>query len=132
MNRKIILHSFAWKMLERAVTLGSGLAVQIILARILMPQDFGSLAILVAVINYASVFVQGGLSAAVVQKKELDKTDISTLMILSQGIALIFYILLYMLAPVISRYYGLPILVSALRVMSLMLFLQAYNAVQTA
>lgn len=74
-----ILGSIIWKASERISIQGLGLVVQIILARLLMPEDFALLAIIIAIINYFGIFVQCGLSTAVVQKKDLDTQDLSTL-----------------------------------------------------
>ena len=63
-----IIGSLLWKSGERIMVQGIGLLVQIILARLLMPEDFASLAIITAIVNYLGIFVQCGLSAAVVQK----------------------------------------------------------------
>ena len=78
--------SFVWKLLERVFSQGLSLVVQIILARILLPKDFGDVAIIVAFVNYAALFVQSGLGTAIVQKKNLDKLDIQTLMTASLSI----------------------------------------------
>ena len=130
-NSRTIANSLWWKLLERLFSQGINLVVQIILARILLPSDFGSLAIIVAITNYAAIFVQTGLSTVLIQKKNLDPEDTSTMLTSSLGIALFFFIVLFFLAPWISSYYNLPIL-WPLRVLSLILFLNAINSVQTA
>ena len=87
-----IIGSLLWKSGERIMVQGIGLLVQIILARLLMPEDFASLAIITAIVNYLGIFVQCGLSAAVVQKKDLSEIDVSTLTTLSLLVALILYV----------------------------------------
>lgn len=82
--------------MERAFAQGMGFLVQIILARILMPQDFASLAIIVAVTNYALILVQSGLSTAIIQKEDVDDLDISTLMVSSLAVALILYVFIFL------------------------------------
>jgi teichuronic acid exporter len=131
-NKKTVLSSFVWKMLERVCSQGINLVVQIILARILLPKDFASLAIIVAITNYAAIFVQTGLATAIIQKKDIDDVDVSSLLTASLCIALIFYIILYYLSPSLSAYYCLPKLKWALRVLSLILFFNAFNSIQTA
>lgn len=130
-NRGKVAKSFFWKILERLFSQGIGLVVQIILARILLPEDFGSLAIIVAFTGYATLFVASGISTTVIQKKSLDRTDLSTLMTYTLGMATVFYIVLFFLAPVISSYYDAPVLQPTLRVLALTLFLQGINSVQT-
>ena len=131
-SKNIIINSFIWRFMERAFAQGMGFLVQIILARILMPQDFASLAIIVAVTNYALILVQSGLSTAIIQKEDVDDLDISTLMVSSLAVALILYVFIFFAAPYIADYYGLTVLKYALRVLGVILFLNAINAIQLA
>lgn len=130
-SKKVYI-SLAWKILERLLSQGINLVVQIILARLLFPSDFGSLAIIVALTNYAAIFVQSGIGTVIIQKEDIDEKDISTLLTVSLVVALLFYIILFFSATAVSEYYNIPVLKPALRVMSLVLFLNAINAVQTA
>lgn len=131
-SKSKIVHSLAWKFLERLCSQGINLAVQIILARLLLPEAFGSLAIMVAITNYASIFVQSGLATTIVQKKDLHPKDVSTLLTASVTAAIFFVIILFFLSPWIAQEYGLPDLIWPLRVLSLILLLNAFNSVQTA
>ena len=130
-TKRSVTSSLVWKVLERIFSQGINLVVQIVLARILLPRDFGNLAIIVAITNYAALFVQSGLSTAIIQKKELDKKDIETLMVSSLFIALFFFVILFLAAPRISAYYGDNSLTWPLRILSLILFLNAIYSVQT-
>ena len=112
-----VIHSFVWKAGERVLVLGIGILVQIILARLLLPEDFACLAIINAILNYLGLFVQCGLSIAVVQKKDLTKTDLSTLSGISLAVALVLFVALYFLAPAVSHFYDVGDLVWPIRVM---------------
>lgn len=127
-----ILSSLLWKLLERAGTQGVQFLVQIFLARILAPEMFGSIAILMVFINLAQVFVQSGLSTALIQKKEVDGIDYSSVLIISLVLATAVYLLFYILAPLISDYYNDTSLSAMLRILALTLFSGAINSVQTA
>lgn len=131
-TRNKVVSSLWWKMLERVFSQGINLVVQIVLARLLLPEDFGSLAIIVAVTNYAALFVQSGLGTAIIQKEKLEKEDVETLLTASLSIALLFYALLFFSATWISSFYNAPNLIWPLRIQSLVLFLNAINAIQTA
>ena len=131
-TKKKVVGSFLWKLMERLFSQGINLVVQIILARLLLPEDFGSLAIIVAITNYAAIFVQSGLATAIVQREEIDDLDISTLLTASLGITGIFYVILFFVSPLIANFYEIQELTWALRVLSLILFLNAINSVQTA
>lgn len=126
-----IINSFFWKAGERIMVQGLGLLIQIILARLLMPKDFACLAIIIAIVNYLGLFVQSGLSVAVVQKKELTKIDVSTLTSISLIVAIIMYWGLFFLAPYISDLYNVGNLIWPIRVMGVSLFLLAFNTIQT-
>ena len=126
-----IIGSLLWKSGERIMVQGIGLLVQIILARLLMPEDFASLAIITAIVNYLGIFVQCGLSAAVVQKKDLSEIDVSTLTTLSLLVALILYVGLFLMAPVINSWYNMEELVWPIRVMGIALFLYSFNSIQS-
>ena len=126
----IIISSLIWKVLERFFSQGVNLVIQIMLARLLLPSDFGTLAIIVALINYISVFVQSGLSTAIIQKKYISQTDINTLFTISISIAGICYALFYFISPVLASFYDNDNLVSPLRVTALVLFFYSYNSIQ--
>lgn len=126
-----VFHSFFWKAGERLAGQGIALLVQIILARLLLPEDFACLAIINAILNYLGLFVHCGLSIAVVQKKELTKIDLATLTSISLIVALVLFILLFILAPTISNFYNLGDIAWPIRVMGVSFFLYSFNSIQT-
>lgn len=126
-----VIKALVWKVGERVMVQGVGLLVQVILARLLMPKDFAQLAVITAIVNYLGLFVQSGLSVAVVQKKNLSDKDLSTLSTISFLVASLMFLALFFVAPSISRYYNLGDLVWPIRVMGITLFLYAFNSIQT-
>lgn len=126
-----VLSSLIWKSAERLMVQGLGIVIQILLARLLLPEDFASLAIINAIVIYLGIFVQSGLSVAIVQKKDLTPTDTSTLVTISLLVATILYVLLFVSAPLISNYYNFGELTWPIRVMGLALFLYSFNSIQT-
>lgn len=127
-----VVNSLWWKILERLTSQGLNLVIQIVLARLLLPEDFGNLAIISSIIGYCTVFVQSGLSTVIVQKNNLEKDDVSTMLVSSLGIALVLYLFLFWGASYISRLYDTDELVWPLRIQSLILFLGAVNSIQVA
>lgn len=125
-----IMGSLLWKAGERFLVQGFGLFVQVILARLLLPEDFACLAIIVAIVNYLGIFVNCGLSVVVMQKKDLDKLDVQTLTTASLFVALLLYVLLFFLAPFVSDFYNVGDLTWPIRIMSLSLFLSTFNSIQ--
>ncbi len=128
---KIII-SLLWRILERGGTQGIQFLVQIILARILLPEEYGVIAIISVFIIIANVFVQSGLNTALIQKKDTDDTDFSSVFYLSVVVAGIVYTVLFFISPVIASFYNEPKLISLLRILSTTLFLGAINSIQNA
>ena len=78
MERKKIISSLAFKFVERLAVKGAGLIIGIILARLLLPEEFGQVAIITIFINLANSIIQNGFNSALVQQKEVDDKDYST------------------------------------------------------
>ncbi|MRI84625.1 oligosaccharide flippase family protein [Aerococcaceae bacterium WS4759] len=131
-NRNSIISALIWKLLERGGAQVIQLLVQIIIARLLSPEEFGTMAIILVFVNLAQVFIQGGFNIALIQKKDSDELDFSSIFYLSLVIASFFYILLFFFAPVIARFYLDEQLIILLRVIGIVLFTGALNTVQMA
>lgn len=131
-SKNHVISSLLWKFLERAGTQGVQFVIQIVLARILCPEDYGILAILTAFIALANVFVQSGFNTSLIQKKDADETDFSSVFWLSLFVSLLLYAVLFFFSPFIARFYKNDILVPVLRVLALTLFFGALNSVQGA
>ncbi|MDF1618118.1 lipopolysaccharide biosynthesis protein [Petrocella sp. FN5] len=131
-NKSKILSSLLWKLLERSGSQGVQFVVQVILARLLLPQEYGIIAIVMVFVLLANVFVQSGFNTALIQKKEVDELDFSSVFYLSLGVAGLLYGLIFLGAPFIASFYSQPMLVPVLRVVSLTLFIGALNSVQNA
>lgn len=127
-----ILTSLFWKLMERGGTQGIQFIVQIVLARLLIPEDFGAIAIISVFITLAQVFVQSGFNTALIQNKDANDVDFSSVFYLSLVVAALMYVSIYFLAPYIAIFYTQPILVSVLRVLSITLFIGALNSIQNA
>lgn len=126
------LSSLLWKFLERASSSLLGLIVQVILARLLMPDDYGLLAIIVVFVNLSNVFVQSGLGSALIQASRLTKADCSTVFWFSIAVACLFYCTMFFAAPSIASFYGNDGIVWPLRVLMLTLFLGSLSSIQLA
>ena len=130
-GRKII-NSFIWKLLERFCSQVISLLVTIVLARILLPNEFGIIAIILVFIELANVIIDGGLNTALIQKKDADDIDFSTILYFSLILASILYAILFFSAPPIAKFYNNIQLISILRILSINIFLNSFNAIQRA
>ena len=121
-----------WKVLERFTGRGISLIISVILARLLTPDDYGLIALTTVFTNLSEILIDAGFSTALVQKKEVDDTDYSCVFMINSMISVILYVALFLAAPFVSRYYMRPELVAVLRVMSLVLFIQAFGSTRNA
>ena len=127
-----VVSSLFWKLFERGSTSGVQFIVQIVLARLLVPENFGTVAIVTVFITFATIFVEGGFNMSLVQKKDSDNKDFSSVLYLSFGVALILYLLIFFLSPSIGKFYDNSEISAILRVLSLNLFIGAFNSIQNA
>lgn len=108
--------------------------VSIVLARILSPSDYGAVAMVSIFVVFANVIIDGGFSSALIQKKDADDKDFSTVLYFSIFCSVLLYIVLYLVAPCISSFYGegYAILIPVLRVLGIQVIIFAINSVQQA
>ena len=130
--KKSVVSSLAWKMLEKGGRSAIELIIQIIMARLLAPDVFGALAILLVFVNVGNVIVQSGLNTALVQSPKVDDKDCSTVLWLSVGISLVLYAVIFVCAPYIALFYCMPFIEWPLRALGIVLVINSFNAVQVA
>lgn len=126
------INSLFWKLFERGGNALIQIVIQIVLARLLMPEQFGALAIMLVFVNIGNVLVQSGLNTALVQVPDLDDDDSSTVFWLSFGVSLILYVIVFIAAPGIAAFYQMDFMVWPLRTLALLLIINSYNSVQIA
>ena len=121
-----------WKLLENGGAQGIQFVIAILLARLLTPAEYGVVGIIMIFITIANVFVQSGFSTALVQKKQADEVDFSSVCYFELAASVVFYALLYLAAPAIADFYAIPVLKPIVRVLGIVLFPGAVISVQTA
>ena len=122
----------SWSLTGRLLQQGVQFLIGIILARLLMPEEYGLVAMALVFITVFYVFVDSGFSTAIIQRKEITKSDLSTVFYLNLGVSVIAFIILYLLAPLIAKFYGNIQLVRIVRTLSLMIILYALTIVQNS
>ena len=127
-----VAHGLFWKLLENGGAQGVQFVIAIILARLLTPAEYGVVGIIMIFITIANVVVQNGFSTALIQKKQADSTDFSSVCYFSLFVALVMYVLLYFAAPSIAGFYRIEELRAIVRVLAVVLFPGAVISVQTA
>lgn len=131
-NKYKIFMSLMLKFLERIGVQLVQFVIQIILARMLIPSEFGIVSLLLVFLNIANVFVQSGLVFALVQKKDPQHIDYSTVFYISFFISIALYLLLFFTAPLISNLFSLPVLSPLLRTMGIIIIIGSLLSVQNA
>lgn len=126
------IYGFFWRFLQNAGSQVIGFIVAIILARILMPSDYGMIAMITVFTSIANVFVTTGFSSAVIQKKDLSDIDKSTIFHCGLATAIVLYVILFVSANTIASFYHEPKLTSLLRVQSIALILSALYSTHSA
>lgn len=119
-----------WTSIQRFAGMGIQFVSGIILARLLMPEDYGAIGMLTIFMMVAQAFLDGGFGAALIQKKQPTEEDYSTVFWFNLSMAIVLYVILYLSAPFISDYYHMPILRDVLRVQALVLVITALTIVQ--
>ncbi len=118
-----------WSSIEKFSLLGIQFVLQIVLARLLTPIDYGIIGILAVFIAISNTFIDSGFTSALIQKKDRTETDFSTAFYFNLFISIICYGILFIFAPYIAQFYNLQILTSVTRVLSLSLIFMALSAV---
>lgn len=119
-----------WSSVGRFGTMLINFLSNLVLARLLMPDDFGCIAMLYVFIAVSAIFVNGGLGMALVQRKNPTHLDYTTVFYWNLSVSLLFYLILFFSAPAIARFYNMPLLSDVLRVQSITLLIQAFAIVQ--
>ena len=131
-NSKVILSNFIWRLLERWGAQAVSLIVSMILARLLDPGTNGTVAIVTVFISLCTIFVDSGFGAALVQKKDSDDVDFSSVFYFNMVICTFLYFCLYLLAPWLAAWYEIEILTQLVRVQSITLIISGFTSVQVA
>lgn len=119
-----------WAAIDRFGTMAINFIVNLVLANLLLPRDFGAIGVLTIFLSVSQTFIDGGFLSALVQKKDATQTDYSTIFYCNTGFSLLCYAVLFFSAPAIAVWFKLPIVCPVLRVISLNFVISAFNAVQ--
>lgn len=131
-DRDAIMGGMVWKFAERISSQGMSFVLSVILARLLMPAEYGLIAMINVLIIFANVFVTSGFTASLIQKKNADELDFSTIFYCTLTLSVILYCIIYLGAPYVATFYNMPDLTILTRVYSLSLIITSYQTIQQA
>lgn len=129
---KKVASNWIWRFLERCSAQIVTFIVGIVLARILGPSAYETIAMVTIITAILEVFVNGGFGNALIQKKSADDLDFSSVFFFNIGLCLILYVMMFVLAPVISNFYDRPELTPIIWVVSLVIIISAIKNIQHA
>lgn len=130
--RKKTFSSFLWRFAERCGAQAVSFIVSLVLARLLAPEVYGTIALVMVFTNILQVFVDSGFGNALIQKKDADDTDFSTVFYFNIGICTVLYLIMFAAAPFIASFYKDESLTAVIRVLSLTLVISGVKNVQQA
>lgn len=124
------LSNFIWRFAERCGAQVVTFVVSIILARLLVPEDYGKIALITVFTTIMQVFVDSGLGTALIQKKDADDLDFSSVFYFNFAVCLILYAVMFLAAPLIATFYNDTSLVPVIRVISLTIVISGVKGIQ--
>lgn len=130
--KKQIISGLFWKFGERFLAQGVSFIVSLVLARMLLPEEYGIVALVLVFINLANVFVTNGLGETLIQKPDAKQSDFSTMFYCSLFFSIVLYFILFFSSPLIAKFYDNSQLILVLRVLGLQVPLSSVNAIQQA
>lgn len=124
------VNSFVWKTAQSMVTLGMTFIIQIALARILTPDDFGLIALTTTFMTIANTIIEASFSSSIIQQENLDQAMLSSVFFANLLLSLVVYGFLYGIAPLIAAFYREPILILILRIQGLRIVFSGLYSIQ--
>ena len=124
------INGLFWSFIDSFANQGVQFVVGIILARILSPREFGLIGMLTIFIAISQSFVDSGFSNALIRKKNCTQKDYSTVFYFNLAVGILFYAILFFLAPLISSFFNEPQLTLLLKVLGIGVLLNAIGIIQ--
>lgn len=121
-----------WSSVDRFATQGITFIFNILIARILLPSDYGVVAMLAIFLAISQTFIDSGFGTALIRKPDRTETDFCTVFYFNIAVSLILYLILWVAAPYIALFYDIPLLESVTRVVSLKLVFSSLSGVHNA
>lgn len=132
MDNENVVKGFIWRFAERCGAQLVSFIVSIVLARLLVPEDYGTIALVTVFTVILQVFVDSGLGTALIQKKDADDLDFSSVFYFNFVVCLVLYAGMFMVAPYIAKFYDDISLTPVIRVLSLTIVISGVKGIQQA
>ena len=131
-SKKQFANGTFWKIVEQFSAKGVSFVVGIVIMRILGAERYGVLALTAVFTNFSDMLIDAGFTTALIRKDKVDDYDYSSVLLMSMLIAVVLYTGIFFGAPRFAAYYNNPEMSAVLRVICLMLFIQAFSSTRNA
>lgn len=129
-NKNMTIANFIWKFAERCGAQIVTFIVSVVLARILAPEDYGKIALITVFTTIMQVFVDSGLGVALIQKKDADDLDFSSVFYFNFFVCIVLYLIMFAASPIIAEFYNDYTLTPVIRVISLTIVISGVKGIQ--
>lgn len=130
--KDLVIKGVAWNFAERFSAQLVSFVVSIILARLIAPESFGVIAIVLVFTNVLDTFATAGFGSALIQKKDADSLDFSTVFYFSILFSFFLYACLFISAPLIASFYKMPLIINIIRIIGIRIVFAAISSIQRA
>ncbi|TBW26621.1 lipopolysaccharide biosynthesis protein [Gramella sp. KN1008] len=124
--------SLVWTFTQQFGNQVIGFVVSLVLARILLPEEFGLIGMIAVVVSVGGALLEGGTTNSLIRDTDCNQTDYATIFFFQVSASVVIYGIIYLLAPLVSSFYKEPLLTSILRIYSISLIINALSSVQFA
>ena len=132
MSSNNVISNFIWRFAERCGAQAVQFIVSIVLARLLMPEVYGTIALITVITTILNVFVDSGMGSALIQKKDADSVDFSTVFYFNMCVCIVLYVGLFICSPWIAYFYKDATLTPVIRVLGLTIVISGVKNIQQA
>lgn len=117
-----VTNGIKWQMLERVLTAVVQFIISVLLARLVLPDEYGIISLVTVFVTLADLLVTSGFGTALIQKKNIDDTDVNAVFTFSTIVSLAIWVLLFVAAPFVAAFYKIPIITNVLRIYALIIW----------
>lgn len=127
-----VVKATSWSLLQRVGAMGISFVTNMVLARLLSPNDFGTVGLILTFVSIADLFVDAGLGQSLIQKQNVNKKDLSTVFTTNLLLSILFFLAIFIIAPWVESYMGISNLSLFLRIESFTIILRSLYVVHNA
>lgn len=127
-----IRNSVVWSAIDKVASSGIQLVLNLILARLILPEEFALVAMISIFIAIGQTFIDSGFSQSLIHKQDRKPIDYSTVFLFNIGVSTVFYLIIFLISPLIAAFYNNEIFIPLTRIVALNLIISSFSIVQRA